>query len=147
MKDNMCTLLEIKKTHRAFKGNKMDFRFYQHHPNLMRVEGSPADVLACDFEVDGRTSKVFYINGHRYYVVWSPELENALGVPLSIFQDMQEETAKLRSDVGDRYKEICVLSKDLEATNNRLLDSYRVSIVFIALFVLSMLELTGILRQ
>jgi hypothetical protein len=164
MSDKICTLLEIKKTHHVFRGNIFDARFSSvesQNPCVMSIENAHPEFLHCDFTVEQRQSKVFSINGQQHYVIWSPDLENTLGVPLSIFQNLNDKVAELRDNVCEKSKKICFLSnkiseisenydvveKELYLTQSKLLDSYRISIVFISLFVLSMLEIAGILRQ
>ena len=164
MSDNICTLLEIKKTHHVFKGNRFDMRFNgidNQNPRVMSINNAHPEILHCNFTVEERQSKEFSINGQQHYIIWSPELENTLGVPLSIFQNLNDEVAELVDNVCEKSKKICFLSnkisevsenynvveKKLHVTQSKLLDSYRISIVFFSLFILSVLEVTGILRQ
>jgi hypothetical protein len=157
----MCTLLEIKKTHYAFHGNRFDLRFNGFEDNVMSIENAHPQILHCDFTVEQRQSKAFSVNGQQHYIIWSPELENVLGVPLSIFQKLNDEVADLQDNVCKKSKKICFLSnkisdisenydvveKELHKTQSKLLDSCRICAVFVCLFILSMLEISGVLRQ
>lgn len=83
---------------RSFEGDLVNYvRDVGQHMYARPVLIGDAIARNETFNVETIKSKKFNINGVEYYLCWTPEIAEAIGIPMQCFDDMNRQKELLKS--------------------------------------------------